>query len=288
MKKYVQSIAYITFLVASFVALSTALISYENPFDIYENPLVWIALIGLITVVILKEILNIVALKKNEELELEKQGIDPASVDSYAWWKKLMQRWTRSKPIDREEEIILDHNYDGIRELDNSLPPWWLYMFYATILFGAIYLIRYHVLGGDDQATEYLKEVAAAERELEKLKGTESTLIIDENTVKELTDEASLNRGKAIFNLNCASCHIKDGGGGIGPNLTDKYWILGGGIKNVFNTISNGGRSGKGMVAWKKTLKSTDIEKVASYILSLEGTTPANPKKQEGDLWEEE
>lgn len=288
MKKYLQSFAYITFLIAAFIGLTTAFISYKNPFDIYENPLVWIALIAFILVVILKEVLNVVALKKAEDLELEKQGIDPSSIDQYAWFKNQMKKWTRSKPIEEEEEIVLDHNYDGIKELDNTLPPWWIYMFYATILFAVVYLVRYHVLDGDDQATEYLKEVAAAEKKLQEVKGGSKTLVIDENTVQIKTDEASLNRGKAIFNLNCASCHIKDGGGGIGPNLTDKYWVLGGGIKNVFTTISKGGRPGKGMVAWKKTLKSKDIEKVASYVLSLQGTSPVAPKKAEGDLWEEE
>lgn len=104
-----------------------------------------------------------------------------------------------------------------------------------------------------------------------------------------LTDDASLKRGKALFNLNCVSCHKKDGGGIIGPNLTDKYWILGGGLKNIYNTISNGGRDGKGMEPWKKTIKDpVDRQKLASYILSLEGTSPAGAKKAEGDLWEEE
>lgn len=288
MKKYLQSIAYIAFLIVTFIGLTAAFVSYENPFDIYENPLVWIALIGFILVVVLKEVLNVVALKRAEDLELEKQGIDPASIDKYAWFKKLMKQWTKSKSIEEETEIILDHNYDGIKELDNSLPPWWLYMFYATILFGAVYLVRYHILGADDQATEYRKEVAAAERKLREVKTDSKTVVIDENTVALKTDEATLKRGKAVFNLNCASCHAKDGGGGIGPNLTDEYWILGGGIKEVFTTISNGGRSGKGMVAWKKTLKSTDIEKVANYVLSLQGTKPASPKKAEGEIWKEE
>ncbi len=288
MKKYLQSFVYVLFLVITFVALSTAFIYYEKPFDIYENPLVWLALIGFVLVVVLKEVLNVVAQKKAEDLELEKQGIDPASVDKYAELKKILKRWTKAKAIEEEGEIELDHNYDGIKELDNSLPPWWLYMFYATILFGVVYLVRYHVFDGDDQATEYRKEVAIAEQKLREIQSTTDVKIIDENTVELLTDEASLNRGKAVFNLNCASCHAKDGGGGIGPNLTDEYWILGGNINKVFNTISKGGRSGKGMVAWKSTLKPVDIQKVASYVLSLQGTTPAKPKKAEGELWEEE
>ena len=162
-------------------------------------------------------------------------------------------------------------------------------MFYGTILFGAIYLMRYHVFDGNDQTTEYLESVKIAEKKLEEYKNNAPAKeVFDISKLEQLTDEASLKRGKAVFNLNCASCHGADGGGGIGPNLTDKYWILGGGIKEVFNTVSNGGRSGKGMIAWNKTLKAKDIEKVSSYILSLQGTSPKSPKKAEGELWEEE
>jgi len=287
MKKYVQSFIYVVFLVVTFIGLATAFIYYENPFDIYENPLVWIALVGFVMVVVLKEVLNVVSLKRTEDLELEKQGIDPASIDRYAWLKELMQKWTKSKAIEEEGEIILDHNYDGIKELDNSLPPWWLYMFYATILFGVVYLVRFHVFDGDDQATEYQKAVAEANAALEKYRENNPSVFKVEEAVL-LTEESDLNRGKAVFNLNCVSCHANDGGGGIGPNLTDKYWILGGSFEKVFSTVYNGGRTGKGMEAWSKTLKGEDVQKVVSYVLSLQGTTPAKPKKAEGDLWEEE
>lgn len=288
MKKYFQSSLYIIFVIATFLALTKAFTVYENPFDLYENPLVWIALIAFILVVVLKELVNVVALKKAETLQMEKDGIDPETVDHWAWAKKLLKRWTKAKAIEEEGEIELDHNYDGIKELDNSLPPWWLYMFYATIIFGAVYLVRYHMLGGDNQVMEYEKAVAQAKRDLDAYRSISKEAIIDAETVTVSTDPADLKRGKAVFNLNCAACHAPDGGGGIGPNLTDKYWILGGGIKNVFTTISDGGRPGKGMVAWGKTLKPKDIQKVASYILSLEGTTPAKPKKAEGELYEEE
>lgn len=285
MKKYIQSFGYIAFVVITFIGLATAFTTYENPFDIYENPLVWLALIGFVLVVVLKEMVNIIAQKRAEDLLRERDGVPKE--ESNAWFKKLMKSWTRSKAMEEENEIILDHNYDGIKELDNTLPPWWLYMFYATIIFGAIYLVRYEVLDGDDQETEYRKEVAAEEKRMEKYREVTPDAF-DESALTILTDESSLKRGKAVFNLNCASCHAADGGGGIGPNLTDKYWILGGGIKNVYNTIKDGGRPGKGMISWKSTLKQIDIQKVGSYILSLEGTSPAKPKKAEGDLWEKE
>ncbi|WP_339658473.1 cbb3-type cytochrome c oxidase N-terminal domain-containing protein [uncultured Polaribacter sp.] len=282
MKKYFQSTVYIIFVIVTFLALAKSFMVYENPFDVYENPLVWIALIGFILVVVLKEMVNVIAISKATELQNEKLGIVPE--ESNAWIKKVLQSWTNSKDIDNEEEIILDHNYDGIQELDNTLPPWWVYMFYASIIFAVVYLVRFHVLDGDNQIVEYDKAVAEAKASLEKYKSTATDLITADN-IELLTDEKDLARGKAVFNLNCASCHVSDGGGAIGPNLTDEYWILGGGIKNVFTTLLNGGRDGKGMISWKNTLKPADMAKVASYVISLQGTTPASPKAPQGDKW---
>lgn len=202
----------------------------------------------------------------------------------WTWAKNIMKRLTKSRSIEREQEIVLDHNYDGIRELDNVLPPWWVYLFYATIIFAVVYLVRFHIIGDYDQALEYEQEVAAAQIAIEEYKKNAKDLV-DVNTVEVLTDAADLSAGEKIFQTNCVACHMADGGGGIGPNLTDEYWILGGGIKNVFHTISEGGRDGKGMVAWKQTLKPAQIAQVASYVLSLGGTTPANPKAPEGDIW---
>ncbi|MBU2902224.1 MULTISPECIES: cbb3-type cytochrome c oxidase N-terminal domain-containing protein [Maribacter] len=204
----------------------------------------------------------------------------------WTWGKKMYAKMLGSKPIESEEEIILDHNYDGIRELDNNLPPWWVYLFYASIVFGVVYLARFHVFNDYDQDLEYEQEVAAAQLEIEAYKKTAKDLV-DASTVELLTDAADLNAGKGIFESNCVACHMADGGGGIGPNLTDNHWILGGGIKNVFNTISEGGRDGKGMIAWKQNLKPAEIAQVASYVLSFQGTTPANPKAPEGDIWED-
>ncbi|CAL2087176.1 Cytochrome c oxidase subunit CcoP [Tenacibaculum sp. 190524A02b] len=288
MRKYIQSLAYVVFLTVTIFAITKAITSYKNPFSLYENPLVWITIVALILVVLLKELVNIIALKKAEELQLEKEGINPKDIDNWAWLKKIIQQWTQAKAIENETEIELDHDYDGIKELDNNLPPWWLYMFYATMIFGVVYLVKYHILDGDNQVTEYENAVAIAQRELDAFKATSKEEVIAIETVTELTDEASLGRGKAVFNLNCAACHRKDGGGGIGPNLTDEYWILGGGIKNVFKTISKGGRAGKGMVPWEKTLKPKDVQKVASYVMSLKGTNPDNAKAPQGDLFEGE
>jgi len=202
----------------------------------------------------------------------------------WTWGKKMYGKMLGSKPIEAEGEIILDHNYDGIRELDNNLPPWWVYLFYASIVFGVVYLARFHVFNDYDQELEYEQEVAAAQLEIEVYKKTAKDLV-DANTVELLTDAADISAGKGIYEGNCVACHMADGGGGIGPNLTDQNWILGGGIKNVFSTISEGGRDGKGMIAWKQNLKPVEIAQVASYVLSFQGTTPANPKAPEGDIW---
>jgi len=200
------------------------------------------------------------------------------------WVKRTYFKLLGSKPVEEEHEIILDHNYDGIKELDNDLPPWWLYGFYASIIFGAVYMIRFHIFNGDTQYEELEQTLAQAEVELEEYRKIAKDLV-DVNTVEVLTDAADINAGKAIYEINCVACHKSDGGGGIGPNLTDEYWILGGGIKNVFNTLVEGGRAGKGMISWKQTLKPSEMAQVASYVLTLEGTTPAEPKEPQGDIW---
>ncbi|WP_190811046.1 cbb3-type cytochrome c oxidase N-terminal domain-containing protein [Flagellimonas sp. S3867] len=202
----------------------------------------------------------------------------------WKWAKRVYQNLTKSREIEKEGEIILDHNYDGIRELDNVLPPWWVYLFYGTIIFGVIYMVRFHVTGDYTQAEEYEQEVAEARLAIEEYKKTAKDLV-DVNTVEFLSEAADLAAGEKIFIANCVACHMADGGGGIGPNLTDEYWILGGGIKNIFSTVSEGGRDGKGMIAWKQSLKPLEIAQVSSYIMTMEGTMPANPKAAEGEVW---
>jgi cytochrome c oxidase cbb3-type subunit 3 len=203
------------------------------------------------------------------------------------WISKTYIKSLGQKPIQEEHEIILDHNYDGIRELDNNLPPWWIYGFYASIVFAAIYLIRFHVFNGENQFDELETEYAEAKISIENYKKTAKDLV-DINTVVLLTEASDLSAGKTIFETNCVACHLADGGGSIGPNLTDKNWILGGGIKNVFKTVSEGGRDGKGMIAWKQLLKPAEMAQVSSYVLQFQGTTPTKPKASEGDIWESE
>lgn len=280
---------------------------------------------------------------------------------------------TKSKQTD----VMLDHDYDGIRELDNKLPPWWLYLFYITIIWAILYLIYFHVLAiGDSSYAEYMKEMnpnwsagksqnafsleyssplynsdgditplsrqeaeraaqikARSERDREQLAGkmselnfedlimaamriaspdeleklqnsfpeiwqkmdktaldqeqstpTASTTSIDNDqyAMELLTDEASLAQGKEIFETNCATCHGKFGEGGIGPNLTDDYYLHGKGMSNVVHIIKRG-VAPKGMISWRGILKDNQIQQVASYILSLHGTNPPNAKAPQGE-----
>ena len=211
-----------------------------------------------------------------------KERFEQMENDSYLG--RLYTKLLDSRSMEEEGEIILDHNYDGIKELDNTLPPWWVYMFYMTIFFAVFYLVKYEVLDGDSNTIEYDKEVAQAEIDIAEYKKNNPDLV-DASSVELLTEAADLDAGKEIFTTNCAVCHKADGGGGIGPNLTDDNWILGGGIKNVFTTITEGGRPGKGMVSWKQDLTPNEIAQVGSYILGFQGTTPAAPKVAEGDIW---
>lgn len=197
---------------------------------------------------------------------------------------KIKKWFVKSRPIEEEGTLLLEHDYDGIKELDNDLPPWWTKLFYACIIFGFIYMAKYHIYDYQNQTEEFETEMAEAKIAIEEYKKTAKDLI-DFQTVTLLTEIADIASGKQIFETNCIACHRADGGGGIGPNLTDNQWILGGGIKNVFHTITEGGRDGKGMVAWKAILKPSEIQQVASYVLSLQGSNPKDGKAAEGDVW---
>lgn len=197
--------------------------------------------------------------------------------------KDFIKRMWNARPIEQEKDILLDHDYDGIKELDNSLPPWWLYSFYLSLVFAVLYMGYYHLYGGDSQIEEYTKQIELARIEVEKYKRA-NPVVIDKGA---MSNADNLAAGKKLFVANCAACHAYDGGGGIGPNLTDDHWILGGGAENIYKTIADGGRDGKGMIAWKNVLNAEKMQQVTSFVLSLNGTFPEKPKDKEGELWEE-
>jgi cytochrome c oxidase cbb3-type subunit III len=219
-----------------------------------------------------------------EEQKAKLAATTSISFKESKWYQNLLKMFTSTVPIEREGELLLEHDYDGIKELDNNLPPWWVYLFYGCIIFAVVYLVRFEIMGADDQEMEFKKEMAQAQIDIAEYKKTAPDLM-DENTVTLLTAPGDLAAGKAIFAANCVACHRADAGGQIGPNLTDDQWILGGGIKNVFHTLVNGGRDGKGMISWKGTLKPKQMQEVSSYVLSLKGTNPKDPKAPEGEIW---
>jgi len=181
------------------------------------------------------------------------------------------------------DKILAGHEYDGIQELDNKLPKWWLWLFYITIVFAAIYVLRYHVTGwGVSQEEEYSIEMEDARRLINQDKSTAS---IDASNVTLLTDEASLLAGKEIYDKSCAICHLAGGQGLVGPNMTDEYWIHGCSINDIFNIIVVGVPE-KGMISWKDQLTPLQIQQVSSFILSLQGTNPPNPKEPQGEKCE--
>lgn len=260
--------------------------------------------------------------------------------------------------MDKKKDLLMDHEYDGIQELDNDLPPWWLNLFYITILFSFVYLMYFHVLGmGDLQEAELYKEydpswtsgkqtasvlgeysspyaspkgeitpyieaqfssyigpevpvealiVEAMRRSdtemLDKLKAAfpvyyeklisgegpldpkagGAVAAADLSPVEALTDEASLAEGKDIFIKNCASCHGMSGEGGVGPNMTDDYWIHGAEMNQMIKIV-NEGVIAKGMIPWRGTLSDDKILKVSSYIKTIRGTNPPNGKAPQGE-----
>jgi cytochrome c oxidase cbb3-type subunit III len=183
-----------------------------------------------------------------------------------------------NKDNNPQDPLLLGHNYDGIDELDNKLPRWWVWLFNLSIIFAIVYLVYYHALGkGLLSEGQYKKEMrTGAEIKARAMSQFESEM----GSLQPSTDAVVLNRGKETFAKLCAPCHRPDGGGLVGPNLCDDYWIHGSKFQDNLKTIWEGVPA-KGMVTWKNTLKPNDIYEVASYIYTLRGTNPKNPKPPE-------
>ena len=218
--------------------------------------------------------------------ELLPEKIKPESKDSKLteWWSKLDQKlFTKAVSVEKEADILLDHDYDGIKELDNSLPPWWKYGFYITIGIAFIYLLNFHVLGiGLNPTQEYNAEMEKAKIEKE-IYETNNKDRIDENKVP-MADANGIKAGQRLFEANCAACHLKDGGGSVGPNLTDDYWLHKGSLNDIYTTIKLG-YPDKGMQAWSGQFSPKEISFLAGFIKSLKGTKPAVAKEQQGEFY---
>lgn len=200
------------------------------------------------------------------------------------WTRMRKKYWEDPVPIEREADIMLQHAHDGIYELDNRLPPWWINMFFITIVWAVGYMYYYHWGGnGLSQKEEYQEEVETAKKQIAiALAGKASS--VDESNVTVVSESSLVAEGELIYKNSCAACHGQLGEGGVGPNFTDDYWIHGGGIKDLFKTIKYGVPE-KGMISWQSQLKPGDMQNVASYILSLRGTNPPNQKEAQGPLW---
>ena len=242
--------------------------------------------------VIFLEIVVIIVLLINVRILIAKEKLRTATAPAMGnrfviWWKNWWQKANKFKPVQEEVQIDLGHNYDGIRELDNRLPPWWLYGFYLTILFAGIYLWRYHVSHtAPSSIEEYQIAMVKAEKQKEEyLKKAAAN--IDENTVKLLMNAEDLQAGRNVFQSTCAACHGKVGEGMVGPNLTDEYWLHGGSIKDIFKTIKYGVPE-KGMKSWKEDFSPKQLAQLTSYIQSLKGTNPPNAKEKQGEPYKEE
>ncbi|WP_020539315.1 cbb3-type cytochrome c oxidase N-terminal domain-containing protein [Lewinella cohaerens] len=256
---------------------------------IFENLILIVGAIAVIGAVGAIFNLNNQLMELNRIRVLKEHGIEVAEKVAIQHKQSLWQRWykdmTKAVPVEKEADVMLDHNYDGIRELDNILPPWWVGMFYATIIAGVVYFSYYHIADkGLSSSEQYLVEVEEAEEEVKAYLAMQSDQV-DENTVVMLEDENELALGASIFINKCAVCHGAEGEGGVGPNMTDNYFLHGGSINDVFRTIKYGVPE-KGMISWKSQLRSSDMQRVASYILTLVGNTPANPKAPEGELYQ--
>ena len=270
-------------------ALAAAESKMANPGNLYKEILIIVFLVAVLLLIVSTVLLHAVRVMAKElKQPLSLPAEEPSKFLEYEEWKALEKAkpslWNKIlglKPISEEKDMMLDHNFDGITELDNPTPAWFMGLFYGTIAFAIVYMLNYHVFNWSPlQDEEYAIEVKAAEVEKSAFLAKSGNLI-DENNVKLSTDAGVISAGKAVFMQNCIACHLGQGQGSIGPNLTDEYWIRGGTVNNIFKTIKYGVPE-KGMISWEKTLTPKQTSDVSNFILSLQGSNPPNPKEPQG------
>lgn len=252
----------------------------DGPWLLVEN----MDLIGLLTiniilmfvVIYLRSLFNQMVAMTKKEAELTTE--QPIVSETFT---KINAILTDAVPIEEEHKILMDHEYDGIQELDNNLPPWWVWGFVACIIFAFVYLINYHVLGVSDlQIKAYEKEMEQAQKDIDAYL-SKMAMNVDETNATLMTEKSDLAAGKTIFDNNCTICHKSKGEGDVGPNLTDKNWVYGYDVKDIFYSVKKGRPAG--MPEHASKLNPVQIQQVASYVLSLPSVKGKEPQ---GDIIE--
>lgn len=267
-----------------------AAVVVEEPSVLSQIPMdIWFGF--LVILIELALIVFLLPLESRLFNENEKEALADAKaegvkyVSKKAWWKRLINAFGVDNTAEDIEKLDLHHDYDGISELDNNIPAWWTWTWIASIVFSIIYLIRFFITGGiPDQIQELAMANKKEEIRMEEYLAKAGSLM-DENNVT-MMDEAAISKGKVLFDKNCIACHGAEGGGGIGPNLTDDYWLHGGKINDVFYSIKYGWPE-KGMKSWKDDFSPEQIGQLASFVKSIHGTNPANGKEPEGEKFVE-
>lgn len=253
-----------------------------------NNDILIVALIIVMVVVLAAAVVVLRAMRTMLKLTMphvlaEEQTVKArAKLTKKGSWQRRWNRFMGLRPISEEKDLVIDHSYDGITELDNPVPAWFNGMFYASVVFAAVYLCVYLVFDwGPNQDQEYEREMANAERVRQEWLALAANNI-DESNVDVDARPETIAAGLAIYTQSCAVCHGNEGEGGIGPNLTDEYWLHGGELVDVFKTVKYGVLD-KGMVPWEQSLTPAQIAEVSNYILTLRGTNPPNAKEPQGE-----
>lgn len=280
---------YLTLLTVLFLGYSPSLLAQTESSlqSMDQSQLSLLIILGVILGVIVLLLILMIYLMSFMATVLKKEN--PSLADEPSWWETFKERFVTGKvdeaySSDEKAKMMADHSYDGITELDNFMPPWLQYVFLGTVVFGVGYFVYYTVLGTGLTGLEEYQEELRVEAIAAEIRQASNLASIDESSVVFDESAGALAAGKTIFEGNCAACHASDGGGGVGPNLTDAYWIHGGGIADVFKIVKYGVIE-KGMVPWEDQLSPVEIQNVSSYILTLGGTSPANPKDPQGEIY---
>jgi cytochrome c oxidase cbb3-type subunit III len=294
MKKILIMIVALLLNVSAFAQESAVKTFWDDPFSHPDFPLVVVStfvfivlLLVVIVAIVLLRAFNMLV-EQSERDRAKAQGVIYKPKPSF--FAKISQSLNDSVPLEKEQDIDLGHDFDGIRELDNHLPPWWKWLFYGTIGWSAVYIFLFHFSGSMPlMQQEYEDEIAVAEAAKKAYQASQPQAMINIETLEYTHDTEIISRGKKVFaDNNCGSCHRADGGGNtIGPNLADEYWLHGGDVKKVYATIKDGFVE-KGMPAWGKALSPTEVRDVTFFVMSLQGTNPANAKAPQGELFKQE